>query len=127
MAWKVLDVLLELTHIIVILFNLIGWLFPKTRFVHWISVNITAFSWLVLGFFYGFGYCFLTDWHWQIKAKLGNIPNENSFITYLLHKVGLSVSENIVDVITAVIFVIVFIISWIMNFHRLRQLKPLKH
>ena len=116
--WKALDIILEFLHIAIIGFNLFGWIFPKTRFLHWISVNITAFSWLVMGFFYGFGYCFLTDWHWQVKSLLNSMPPENSFITYFLHKMGLHIESSIVDVITAVAFAAVFILSWVLNFEK---------
>ncbi len=118
--WKTLDVFLELLHIAVILFNLFGWIFQKTRFLHWISVNITAFSWLIMGFFYGFGYCFLTDWHWQVKSYLGNVPSENSFIAYFLNKTGMFIDSSTVDLITAVVFAIVFIISWVLNIWKIK-------
>ncbi|NPA34065.1 MAG: DUF2784 domain-containing protein [Chlorobi bacterium] len=120
--WKTLDIILEVVHIVVVVFNLIGWIFPTTRFLHWISVNITAFSWLIMGFFYGFGYCFLTDWHWKVKAQLGRMPSENSFITYFLHKLGVIIDGSTVDLITAIAFASVFILSWILNFGKVKRI-----
>ncbi len=116
-----MDIALEVVHIAVIVFNLVGWVFPRTRFLHWLSVNITAFSWLVMGFFYGFGYCFLTDWHWQVKASLDNMPQESSFITYFLYKIGLQTSERTIDLFTAITFACIFLLSWVINFRRLKN------
>ena len=52
----------------------------KTRKLHLISLGLTTFSWLVPGIWYGFGYCFLTDRHWEIKEKFGQTGLPASFI-----------------------------------------------
>ncbi|MBT3271653.1 MAG: DUF2784 family protein, partial [Spirochaetales bacterium] len=52
-------------HSCVIIFNLTGWIWRKTRIPHLILIGLTAFSWFVLGIWYGFGYCPSTDWHWR--------------------------------------------------------------
>jgi len=57
---------------------MVGWIFPRTRPWHLGLVALTLGSWLVLGlgFGYGLGYCFLTDWHWDIMRARGqtNLP-----------------------------------------------------
>ncbi|HUR31773.1 MAG TPA: hypothetical protein VMZ69_10110 [Saprospiraceae bacterium] len=43
----------------------------KTRKAHLLVIDLTIASWFIIGLWKGFGYCFLTDWHWRIKEKLG--------------------------------------------------------
>lgn len=78
-----LDSLLFGFHTVFTLFNLLGWLWPSTRKAHLVSVLLTLLSWGVFGFWYGWGYCFLTDWHWDIKRALGQRNLPHSFIKYL--------------------------------------------
>ena len=98
---NILDGLLFITHLVVILFNLTGWIWQRTRRMHLLVLALTLFSWLVLGFWYGFGYCFLTDWEWDVKRQLGETELPNSFIQYLTNNVlGLNLSSNLVDAFT---------------------------
>ncbi|WP_310992757.1 DUF2784 family protein [Aequorivita marina] len=71
-------------HTGLIVFNLFGWIFRKTRKFHLFTIMITLFSWLVLGIWKGFGYCFLTDWHYQILFQLGKINLPHSYIAFLV-------------------------------------------
>ena len=104
---KTFDIFFELIHILVILFSLIGWVFPKSRRLHRYHLAIILISWLGLGYFYGFGYCFLTDWHWQIKAEMGVLNLPSSYITYLLEKINLNMfSEKTVEYATALILLL---------------------
>ena len=99
---KILDIFLELVHILVILFSLIGWIFPRSRKLHRYHLATILISWLGLGYFYGFGYCFLTEWHWQVKSNLGVLNLPPSYITYLLEKINLNIfSEITVEFVTA--------------------------
>lgn len=50
---------------------MVAWLFPSLRFFHLIFVLLMLGSWFILGRWFGFGYCPITDWHWKIKAVLG--------------------------------------------------------
>ena len=45
-------------HTALILFNCFGWIVPKFSRWHLASLLLTAFSWFVLGIWYGWGYCF---------------------------------------------------------------------
>ncbi len=119
--WHLIDGLLTALHLAVILVNLTFWLIPRLRPVHFIVVNLTAFSWIVLGYFYGWGYCFLTDWHWKVKAYLGERPHQTSFIHYFLDQIGFRYNPGLVDQATAVIFIVVWIIAWIQWFLRRRR------
>nr|WP_206663271.1 DUF2784 domain-containing protein [Ningiella ruwaisensis] len=96
-----IDILLWWLHVIVILFNLLGWIWQKTRRAHLIVLSFTLFSWLVLGLHFGLGYCFLTDWHWQVKLAMGERDLPHSFIAYLLNnQMQMGVSIRIVDTLT---------------------------
>lgn len=116
-----MDVLLDNVflwlHIIIILFNLFGWIWIRTRKIHLLVVIVTIFSWLVLGLRYGVGYCFLTDWHWSIKRKLGETDLPSSFIKYFIDRyTSFHVSAATVDYITAISFGLAVLITIYVNF-----------
>ena len=110
-----LDWFLLLFHSAFTLFNLTGWMFRKTRRAHLVAVLLTAASWLVLGAFYGWGYCFLTDWHWRVLYALGERP-PRSYIKYLLDRItGLDWNAALVDAGTGIAFAVVFVLSIVLN------------
>ncbi len=84
---RLLDILFTLLHVGLIVFNLTGWMWKRTRRWHLITLVLTAASWGVLGIWYGWGYCPLTDWHWDIKRQLGEQQLPNSFIKYCFDKI----------------------------------------
>lgn len=109
-------------HIALIIFNLFGWIWEKTKKWNFVSLSLTAFSWFVLGIFYGFGYCFLTEWHWQIREVLGYTNESHSYIHFLLKEIfNISISERIVDIFTAVLFFGAVIASVYVNFFKKKQ------
>lgn len=118
---KLLDILLYGVHLILIGFNLLGWIWVKILRLHLLSIGLTALSWFVLGIWYGFGYCFITDWQWDVKQELGETNLPESFITHFVNQVlGLSVSVALIDWITVGLFVVVAIISVVRNW-RIRK------
>lgn len=122
MLYKFGDIFFFVFHICLILFNLFGWLFKPLRKWNLITLSLTAFSWFVLGAFYGFGYCFLTDWHWQIRDQLGYANPFNSYIQFLITTLfSISVSEHLVNVLTATLFFAAFIMSIITNLRAFRK------
>ncbi|RYE13823.1 MAG: DUF2784 family protein [Sphingobacteriales bacterium] len=104
-------------HTVVILFNLFGWIWRKTRKANLILLLLTAFSWFVLGIWYGWGYCICTDWHWQILQKTGENNLPDSYITYLLMRLfpDLHVPQVIIDSATAGLFFLALLISVVLN------------
>jgi hypothetical protein len=117
MVLQVLDVLLFAAHCFVIGFNLTGWIWACTRRWHLASVGLTVFSWLVMGIWYGLGYCALTDWHWQIKRELGETNLPNSFLTYLFNDViGLELEASLISWGAGITLIIVIILSVVLNF-----------
>jgi len=114
--YKIADTFFFVFHICLILFNLFGWMFKSLRKWNLITLGLTAFSWFVLGAFYGFGYCFLTDWHWQIRDELGYPNPFNSYIHFLITTVfSISVSEQLVDILTGTLFFAALVMSIVTN------------
>ncbi|MEM9671598.1 MAG: DUF2784 domain-containing protein [Cyclobacteriaceae bacterium] len=122
MLYVWLDTIFWWLHVLVIGFNLTGWIWNSTRRIHLILVLLTVFSWLILGFWYGFGYCFLTDWHWEVKRALGQQHLPNSFITYLVnYQLGFSIPIQVIDMSTAITFVSIIIVSGYRNLDLVRK------
>lgn len=103
-------------HIALIIFNLLGWIPKRLRKWNLATLALTAFSWFILGIFYGFGYCFLTDWHWDIREKMGYSTDSNSYIHFLITEVtGISIGEKLVDIFTVILFFAAFVLSIYFN------------
>lgn len=116
---KFADLFFTVFHTIFILFNISGWAFKKTRKYNLITLLITGFSWFILGIFYGWGYCFLTDWHWQVLCKLNKCPEQNSYIQYLIFRLlKINTTSQLTDIITAIIFFISLFLSIFFNFFK---------
>lgn len=112
-----LDILFTLLHLLIIGFNLFGWIFPATRKLHFIFILVTAFSWFILGIWFGMGYCPITDWQWQIKESLGERNLPGSFITYFANKVtGRDFSDALVNQVTLICFIAAALLSVYVNF-----------
>ncbi len=100
-----LDRFFSVFHSGIILFILFGWIWQKTRRAHLIVVSLTAFSWFVLGIWHGIGYCPCTDWHWQVREKLGQFDMPNSYVKFLADSItGLDLNANLVDISTLLLF-----------------------
>jgi len=116
LLYKFLDIFFLVFHTLIILFNLSGWIWKKTRLANLVVLSITAFSWFILGIWYGFGYCFCVDWHWAVKMKLGEYDLPNSYIKYLLDLMtGLNWNATLVDIITFAFFFSALFASILVN------------
>ncbi len=94
-------------HSVLILFNLLGWIWRKTRKANLVLLLLTVFSWFVLGIWYGFGFCPCTDWHWQVRYRLGYMDMSSSYLVFLIRTfTGLDVGKGLVDV-----FAVLFLLS----------------
>jgi hypothetical protein len=58
-----LNITFFVAHNLLIAFNLVGWIFPRTRKLHLATIAATMFLWIVMGAFRGWGYCLCADWH----------------------------------------------------------------
>ncbi len=111
-------------HSVFTIFNLFGWIFIKTRKLHLFAVSVTCFSWFVLGIWYGFGYCFCTQWHWEVRALLERPIRSHSYIHFLILEItGIYLNPRFVDITVMVIFIIVILITVIINLVGLINIK----
>ena len=100
---KFLDIFFTVFHSSLVLFILSGWIWKRTRNLHLYIVLLTAGSWLILGIFYGLGYCPFTDWHFSVLERLGHANLPSSYISFLVLRItGLRPNQHLVDVVTAV-------------------------
>ena len=98
---RFLDIFFTVFHTCIVLFNLFGWIWKKTRLANLITLLVTAGSWGVLGIFYGFGYCPLTDWHFSVLEKLGYTNLPDSYLSFLFTRLtGLPIDQTLVDTVT---------------------------
>ena len=116
MVYIVLDYFFFFFHTTIIIFNSIGWIFPKLRKWNLITLMLTAFSWFILGIWFGWGYCVCTDWHWDVRWNLGYQDMSNSYIHFLILKLtSINFSEKLVDVVTVIVFFLSIIMSLWLN------------
>jgi len=66
LLYRLLDYFFLVFHLGIVIFNLFGWIWPKTRKANLILLLLTAASWFGLGLIYGIGFCPFTEWHWQV-------------------------------------------------------------
>jgi len=114
-------------HSSLIIFNLFGWIWKKTRLLNLITLLLTGASWFVLGIFYGIGYCPLTDWHWAVLEKLEKAVISDSYISYLVHRLtGILPNDQLVDTLTLVFYFLALFVSLFVNLRRSRSKKQEK-
>ncbi len=98
---QIADFFLTIFHTSWMLFNLLGWIFPSTQRFNLLTLLLTISSWTLLGYWYGWGYCPLTDLHFSILEQLGHTRLPPSYLQFLLARfVGLSISTQLADMIT---------------------------
>ncbi|MEK6153996.1 DUF2784 domain-containing protein [Flavobacteriaceae bacterium 3-367] len=102
-------------HTVLILFNLFGWLYPKTRKLNLITLLATFGSWGLLGLWKGWGYCFLTDWHYEVLRQLGEQGMPHSYIAFLVEKItGWLPETGLVNALTLGLAVLALLCSlWV--------------
>ena len=112
---EVLNVGFFVFHSAWIVFNAVGWMFRRLRRWHLATIALTALSWLGLGLWYGVGYCPLTDWHWQVRARLG-YHDPDSYMQLLIADVlRVNLSSRQADTLTGSLFAVVGGLSIILN------------
>lgn len=116
LMYSVLDVAFIVFHSAVVFFNLFGWMWRRTRRLHLLVIGLTILSWFGLGAIYGWGYCPSTDWHWQVKRRLGETGLPSSYVKYYLDAVtGISWDPTLVDAGVLVLGLGAFVISIYVN------------
>jgi hypothetical protein len=99
---RALNVLFFLFHSAWILFTCLGWIWKSTRPWQLATVSLTVLSWVGLGFWYGWGYCPCTDWHWQVRERLG-YEDPRSYVQLLIREVtGIDPGPAVADAIAII-------------------------
>lgn len=79
-------------------------------------ILMTSFSWTILGIWYGFGFCPCTDWHWQVRVKLGYYDMPSTYTKFLIDSLtGLDVSSKLVDTLAVSLLILAFAASVFTN------------
>ena len=114
---QTLDIFFVVFHSSLIIFNLFGWIWKKTRIANLITLLLTGGSWVILGWITGtMGYCPLTDWHFTILERLGHTNLPYSYIKYLADRLtGLSFDAAFIDSLTLYGFLAALAASLIIN------------
>jgi len=117
MFYKLADIAFVIFHSSLILFNLFGWIWRRTRPYNLATIILTFASWWLLGLIVGVpGYCPFTEWHFDILQKLGHTDLPASYIKYLADRLtGLDFSQQLVDDLTLYGLVAAFIASISLN------------
>jgi len=111
-----LDKFFFIFHSSLIVFILFGWIWKKTRLANLIVILMTSFSWTILGIWYGFGFCPCTDWHWQVRVKLGYYDMPSTYTKFLIDSLtGLDVSPKLVDTLAVSLLILAFAASVFTN------------
>jgi hypothetical protein len=118
---ELLNVGLFVFHTSWIVFNCVGWAWRRTRRWHFVTVVLTALSWFGLGIWYGWGYCPCTDWHWQIRTRLGYV-DPPSYIQLLIREVsGIDLAPVWANTLALATLLIVAVLSSVLNIRDFRR------
>lgn len=125
---SLLDQFFFVVHALLIGFNMVGWAWRRTRTLHLVTFGLTAFSWIVLGAYYGWGYCVCTDWHFQIRRQLGYVDPETSYVQLLVGKLcGASLTRPSADLLAVSTFVAILVattVVWVRDWKNQKRTKP---
>ena len=91
--------------------NCLGWIWRRTRPWQLAALSLTALSWFGLGPWFGWGYCPCTDWHWQIRARLG-FRDPPSYIQLLIRELaGVDLGTAASDAVAVITLVVATILG----------------
>jgi len=122
--YSFLDKFFFVFHSALMIFILFGWAWRKTRMANLIVILLTAFSWVILGIWYGFGYCPSTDWHWQVRIKLGHHDLPSTYTKFLIDSLtGLDANEKLVDFFAVLFLILALLTSIFTNVRDWRKRK----
>lgn len=125
--WKIGDISLDVLHTSLLCFVILGWIFKGTRRAHITLLALILVSWIGLGYLSmiygwgtdesrGWGYCLLTDVHWNIKTNLGETELPSSFIAYFFEKsLQVHLSTEVVNTLSYGLLLISLVMSIFLN------------
>jgi len=117
MLLRILDIFFVVFHTTLVVFNITGWIWRKTRLLNLICLSITGASWVIIGWAVGtLGYCPLTDWHFSLLVKMGKTGLPSSYMKYLIDRItGLDINPVLVDNLTLILFITALLLSFLLN------------
>jgi len=119
---RFLDAFFLLFHTALVLFNMSGWAWQRTRRLHLVTMLLTAFSWIVMGLWHGMGYCVCTDWHWQVRRALGIEERDSTYIQFLVSVLtGWRPDDRLVMTVTGVWFAVAMVLTIVLNLRDRRR------
>ncbi|MCK4646937.1 MAG: DUF2784 family protein [Candidatus Aminicenantes bacterium] len=119
-----LDKFFFVFHSTLIVFNLLGWIWKKTRLANLIVILLTFLSWFILGIWYGFGYCPSTDWHWLVRKKMGYYDLPSTYTKFLIDSLtGWDVNPELVKILTVLLLALALFASVWTNIRGWRKSK----
>jgi hypothetical protein len=122
-----LNIFFFIFHTSIVLLFIFGWMWKKTRLANLVLIVLTALSWVILGIWYGYGYCPCTDWHWQVRRELGIYDSQTSYLEFLFEELtGIDISRALVDKVAAVALVLILCLSVGLNIRDFRKRKSEK-
>jgi len=122
MTLELLNISFFIFHTLLILFNMVGWAFRRTRPWHLATLGLVALSWFGLGLWYGWGYCLCTDWHWRVRQQLGYQDENDSYIYLLIHGLtGLQPSVAFCEFLAGSVFLMAVTLTLVLNWRDWRR------
>lgn len=109
-------------HTVWMAFIVAGWAWRRSRPWHLGAVGLTAASWFGLGYWYGWGFCLCTEWHWQVRQRLGYADDPPSYTQLLIGELtGLEPSATAAEWLTAGAFFLAAALSVALNLRDRRR------
>lgn len=103
-------------------FIVVGWAWRRSRPWHLGAVGLTAASWFGLGYWYGWGFCLCTEWHWQVRERLGYKDDPWSYTQLLIGELtGLEPRAAFAELLTAGAFALATVLSVALNLRDRRR------
>lgn len=98
-----LNIAFHAIHLAVIALNMLGWMMPRLRRITLLCQAVTLACWVGFGFARGWwGYCPLTDWHWQVLRSLGKTELPTNYISYIAQEwAGLTLEHGMASGLVA--------------------------
>src|SRR5688572_9205632 len=120
---EILNIAFFVFHTSWIAFNCFGWVWRRTRPAQLATVLLTALSWFGLGVWYGWGYCPCTDWHWQVRERLG-YSDPPSYTQLLIRELtGVDLGAPLANALSVATLAVVGTISVVLNLRDRRSRK----
>jgi hypothetical protein len=113
---EVLNIGFFVFHTVLIVFNVIGWAWKRTRIWNLVTLGLTALSWFVMGAFYGIGYCVCTQFHFEVREALGIHDGADNYLQLLARTLlGIDPAPSTVRQIAGIGFGVSVVMSVALN------------